>query len=157
MKKHPGCDFEQKIVKSLKSGFVNDEISEHIQACADCRETAKVMQFFQTNLINEPSPKSLPVAGLLWWKFQMREKRLHTKRAAQPILIVQTAAAAVALVTIIWLMQNRSAHFPSIESALNRVFASMETIAVPFITGIICFAFICTILILALRRLMPEK
>jgi hypothetical protein len=157
MKKHLGCDFEQTVVKSLKSGFVTDEISEHIRACADCRETAKVMQFFQTNIMNEPLPKSLPAAGLVWWKFQMREKRLHTKRAAQPILIAQTVAAAVALVTIIWLMQNRSSYFSSIESALNRVFASMETIAVPFITGTICFALICTILVLALRRLLPER
>ena len=157
MKKHPGCDFEQTIVKSLKSGFESDEISEHIKACANCRETAKVMQFFQTSLINESPPKNLPVARLVWWKFQLREKRLHTERVNQPILIAQTAAAVVALITIIWLMQNRSSYFPSIEPALNRVFASMEMIAAPFVIGIICFGFICTILVLALRRLMPEK
>ncbi len=157
MNEHSGCDFEQTVVKSLKSGFLNNEVSEHIKSCADCRETAKVMQFFQTNLTNESPPKNLPVAGLIWWKFRLREKQRRAARVALPILIAQIVAAVVAFGTFIWLRQNNSLQFSSLEAVFSRVLISFELIAVPFISGIICFAFICAILVLALRRFTSDK
>jgi hypothetical protein len=157
MNEHSGCDFEQTVVKSLKSGFANDEVSAHIKTCADCHETAKVMRFFQVNLINESPPKNLPVAGLVWWKFNLREKQRRAARVAQPILIAQIAAILVALATFIWLRQNNSSQFIPIENAFNRIFASMETIAAPLVAAAICFAFVCAILIFTLRRFMLNK
>jgi len=152
-----GCSFEQTVVKSLKSGFVNEEISRHIKACADCRETAKVMQFFQANLVKESPPKNLPVAGLVWWKFKLREKQRRAERIAQPILIARFVAVLVVFGTFIWLMQNNSAQFLSVQTAFSRVFASMEVIAAPLLTGAVCIAFVSAILIFALRRFMPDK
>ena len=152
-----GCSFEQTVVKSLKSGFVNEEISRHIKACADCRETAKVMQFFQANLVKESPPKNLPVAGLVWWKFKLREKQRRAEQIAQPILIARFVAVLVVFGTFIWLMQNNSAQFLSVQTAFSRVFASMEVIAAPLLTGAVCIAFVSAVLIFALRRFMPDK
>ena len=157
MNDHSGCDFEQTVVKSLKSGFVNEEIARHIKECANCFETAKVMQFFQTNLKDEPPPKNLPVAGLVWWKFQLREKRRRAERVAQPMLIAQIAAVLLAFGTFIWLRQNNSLQSSSLEATFSRIFASMEVIVVPLATGIICFTFVCAIVIFALRRLILDK
>ncbi len=151
------CDFEPVVVKSLKSGFITDQIDGHIQSCSNCRETAKVVRFFHTNLINESSPKRLPVAGLIWWKSKMRERRRAAENVSRPILLTQTAALIVAFGTFIWLWLNGSLQSSFLGTALNRVFNSMEIIAVSFVIGLICFAFICTALIFALRRFMTEK
>jgi hypothetical protein len=157
MREKRGCDFEQTIIKSFKSGSVGKEISEHIKTCADCAETAKVMQFFQTNLPRESPPKNLPVAGLVWWKFRLREKQRRAASVGQPIFIAQIIAVFAAFLTVVWLRQNYSEQFSSFATALSRVFDSMETIAFPFIIGLTCFAFVCTIFVFALRRLMPDK
>ena len=157
MNEHSGCDFEQTVVKSLKSGFLNNEISDHVKLCANCRETAKVMQFFQTNLKNESPPKNLPVAGLVWWKFKLREKQRRAQRVAQPILIAQIVAAIVAFGVIVWLRQNNSLQFSSLETAFSHVLTSFELIALPFVGGIIFFTFICAIGVFGLRRFTSDK
>lgn len=157
MSEKSGCDFQQTVVKSLKSGFVNKEISRHIEACADCGETAKVMRFFQENLVKESAPKNLPVAGLVWWKFKLREKQRRAERVGQPMLIAQFAAVIIVTGAFLWLMQNDSAQSLSVKMAFNRVFASMEVIAAPLLTGAVCIAFVSVILIFALRRFIPDK
>ena len=157
MSKELGCGFQQTVVKSLKSGIMNEEISQHVKACADCRETAKVMQFFQANLVKESLPKNLPVAGLVWWKFKLREKQRRAERIAQPMLIAQIAAVLIIFGTFIWLKQSNSPQILSVQAAFNRVFDSMDVIAFPLITGAACIAFVSAILIFALRRFMPDK
>ncbi len=151
------CDFEPDVVKSLKSGFINGEIGEHIQSCSNCRETAKVVRFFQTNLINQSQPKRLPVAGLIWWKSKLRERRRAAENVSRPIFLAQTAAVIIGLGALIWLWVNGSLQLSFLETALKRVFNSMEIIAIPLAIGLICFAFICTTLIFILRRFMIEK
>lgn len=151
------CDFEPVVVKSLKSGFITEDIGEHIQSCSNCRETAKVVRFFQTNLMNETSPKKLPVAGLIWWKSKLREKSRAAENVSRPILLMQTAAVIVAFGTFVWLWLNSSLQSSSLGAAINRVFNSMDIIAVPFVIGLIFFAFICATLIFTLRRFMIEK
>lgn len=157
MSEKQGCDFEQSVVKSIKSGLVAEEVSEHIKACADCTETAKVMMFFQTNLPRESPPKNLPAAGLVWWKFRLREKQRRAERVEQPILIAQIAAAFAASVIIVWLGQNYSEYISSLAPAFAKIFDSMGTIAFPFVIGVTCFAFVCAIFVFALRRLLPDK
>jgi len=156
MKKQTACEYESEIVKSLKSGFQTGEIAEHLRGCADCRETSKVALFFQTNLMNEPPPKNLPVAGLIWWKSRLREKQRAGERVAQPILIVQTAAAAGFAGLLVWLFGSDVLQI-SLSDALGRVFNSLTQILFPMFIGLTCFAVICFTLILVLRRLMPEK
>lgn len=157
MKKRLGCDYEETIVKAIKSGLENDEVSQHLKTCASCRETAKIVRFFQTSLTNEPPPKVLPAAGLVWWKFRLREKRRASERVARPILIAQTVSVIAAFVPGVWLMFNRPSNLTAIESAFGRVFDSTATIVFPFFVGIICLSLICAVLILALRRVTSEK
>ena len=47
MIKQTQCPSEQIVVKSVKSGFINDEIAAHIQSCNDCRETIKSFNSFK--------------------------------------------------------------------------------------------------------------
>ncbi len=88
-----GCEFEQRILGAVKSGTINNQTAEHIKSCAACRESVKIIRFFQMASMNEPSPEKLPVAGLIWFKSRLREKRRAAETVAKPILIAQTAAA----------------------------------------------------------------
>ncbi len=147
------CDFENAVVKSLKSGISTDEISAHLQACADCQETSRVILFFQSNLEKESPPKQLATAGLIWFKSNLRKKQLATERAGQPILIVQTVAAIVFSGLSVWLYSNGWLKFLALKLLLN----SIDKIFVPLLAATICFLFVCLILIFTLRRYLLEK
>ncbi len=101
MNKQTACEFQSAVVKSVKSGIANDEITEHIKFCVDCQETLKVARFFQTSLMKEP-PQNLPAAGLVWWKTKLREKQRTAERVVQPITIVQTIAVVIFTAVFLW-------------------------------------------------------
>lgn len=155
MIKKTGCEREPQAVKAVKSGFTSEEVSAHLKSCASCRETAKIVRFFQANLKEEKS--NLPAAGFVWWKSKIIEKQTRAARVAQPILVAQIAAAAAFFATLFWLLFSKSAPTDSLSFAVNRAAASVAPLAVPLAAAIICFALLCLVLVLALRRLLPEK
>lgn len=157
MKKQKNCDFEQKVIKSLKAGLSEVEISAHLQACDDCRETAKILKFFQTNVRRESPPKNLPTAGLVWWKAKLREKRLAAEKAAQPIFIAQITAVVVAFAAVIGLLIYQPQFFAPLGTVLSRTFDAIGQMAFSLFAGIVTFAVISTLVILTMRRLTSDK
>jgi len=157
MIKQTGCEFEPQTIRAVKSGFAGEEISAHLKCCAGCRETAKVVAFFQTNFVKETSPETLPAAGFLWWKSKIIEKRRREERVAQPILLAQIAAAAVFFATFLWFLVSQSAPSASLDSTFGRAVASIQVFIVPLAAAAICFAFICLLFVLALRHYFSEK
>jgi hypothetical protein len=158
MNKRNFCDFETETIKFLKSGEIDEKISAHIESCADCRETAKIMHFFQTNLLNEPSPpKKLPAAGLIWWKSRLREKHKAAEQINRPILIVQTIAALVFIGVFFWLFNSDSFQNSFLGTAFYRVLDSMAIMLVPFFIGIFSLTFFSLLTSFILRRYLLEK
>lgn len=157
MSKKTGCEFEHSVVGAVKTGTINNQIAEHIKSCADCRETVKITRFFQITLMNEPQPKKLPAVGFIWFKSRLREKQRAAENVTKPILIVQTAAVVIFIGLFIWLLNTDFSNLLFLESALHRVFASIEQIVVLLGAGIACFAFVCSTLIYILRRFLLEE
>ncbi len=157
MKKSNGCDFEPQVVKSLKAGLKDNEISAHLNSCADCRETAKIVSFFQTNLLRESAPKNLPTAGLVWWKTKLREKHRAANRAARPIFIAQTVAVAVALLAAIGLLIYQPEFFAPLADVLNQTLDTIGKMAFPLFAGISTLLIVSGFVILTLRRFMSEE
>lgn len=153
MKNRSGCNFESAVVKTLKSGAEVEEVSAHLETCADCRETAKVMRFFQRNLPKESAPKNLPAAGLVMWKFRLREKQRAAEQINRPLFIAQIIAAVVLCVFLVWFLNTDAV----LSAALNRVFASLEQILALIIAGTLTFAVIAVTIIFTLRRFLLEK
>lgn len=147
------CEFENAVVKSLKSGGATEAIAAHLADCPDCREARRIVSFFQTNLKRESAPPNLPTAGLVWWKSRLREKQRHAERAGQPIFITQIISAIVFGSAFVWLLNNGWLKFLAIGSLLG----SIEKIIVPLFAGTIGFLFVCLILIFTLRRYLLEK
>ncbi len=150
------CEFEQIIVKASRAGFLSEEIKEHIKNCGNCGETLKVANWLHMSA-RAFEPKTLPTAGFLWWKSRIIEKRRAAENTAKPILITQTVAAVVAFGTLVWLTFNPAVKFASVGDAFNQVFASIESVAVPLVAGVICFTLICSMIILTLLRFLLEK
>jgi hypothetical protein len=154
MKNLGQCQRENATVKALLSGRETDEITAHLRSCPNCREAAKIGGFFQTAFPNEPSPVNIPAAGLLWWKSRLRARQNAALKASRPLLIVQIASIATAAAMVIWLWTSDAFGFAS---SASRMLSSMEAIIVPVILAAIGIVLAGLILILALRRLMPEK
>ncbi|HEX8290063.1 MAG TPA: hypothetical protein VF556_18935 [Pyrinomonadaceae bacterium] len=157
MKERKGCSKEQIVVESFNSGFVKDEIRIHVSQCESCRETAKIVEFFQRNTINENSPKNLPAVGLIWWKAQIRNRRRAAERAIQPISIAQGAGVFIFLMILLWLAVRGSTGSSTLDSAFSRIFVSIDQVFVPLALGLVFFTFTAAILIYALRRFLIEK
>jgi predicted anti-sigma-YlaC factor YlaD len=158
MKNQKKCEFELTVVKFSRSGLSNEEIKAHVRDCTSCRETLKIASWLQMSAKSAaPQAKNLPAAGFLWWKFRIQEKRRAAERVVQPILIAQIASAFAASATLVWLLFSKSLRFDFLDSAFSRAFASMEIVAVPFLAGIICFAFFCAALVFILRRYLSGK
>ena len=157
MSKQTACEFQAAVVKSIKSGIANDGTNEHLKNCADCQETLKVARFFQTNLMKEPPPLNLPVAGLIWWKSKLREKHRAAERVGQPIKIVQTIAVVIFAGVFFWLFNTESLQLASLGEGLSRVAGSMAQFIFPMIIGFVSFAFVCLTTVFLMRRFLPEK
>lgn len=157
MNKQTACEFHSAVVKSVKTGIVNDEITEHLKFCADCQETSKVVGFFQTNLVKESPPLNLPAAGLIWWKAKLREKHRAVERVGQPITIAQSIAVVVFTGVCLWLFNTESLQLTALGEGFSRVADSMSQFIFPAIIGFVSFAFVCLATVLFLRRFLSER
>jgi len=157
MNRQTACEFQSAVIKSLKSKIANDQIEAHLKNCADCRETLKVARFFHPNVMVEPSPSKLPVAGLVWWKAKLREKHRTVGRASQPITIVQTIAVISFTVVFLWLFNLESLHLATLGEGLSRVADSIPQFIIPTIIGFISFAAVCLATVLLMRRFLPDR
>jgi hypothetical protein len=157
MNEQTSCEREQAVVKSLRTGFLSEAISAHLESCANCRETAAAVSFFQEALVDESQPKNMPAAGLIWWKSRLREKQKLAERVTQPIMIAQTAAALIACGAFIWLWQMGVFASSAFGIALTRMFSSMEEMGLPLLAGFIFFIIVCATLGFTLRRFMLEE
>lgn len=155
MIKQKACEFEPQTIRAVKSNITNDEISAHLKSCAGCREAAKVAAFFQANIKTETPP--LPAAGFIWWKSKIIEKRRRAESVGQPLLVAQIAAAAVFFAALVWFFNSNFAQSNSFDAALDGTLASVQSFVAPLAAAIACFAFLCLLFVLALRRYFTEK
>ncbi len=80
----------------MHRGLWNDELRGHACDCRDCGEATAAALFMQQIDRASQAGVSLPGAGQMWWKAQMRARREAIERAARPISFVQSAALLLA-------------------------------------------------------------
>jgi hypothetical protein len=157
MKINPDCRYEPIVIKSLKSGFLNEETNEHIESCANCREAAKVARFFQMNLTYEAKPVKLPAAGLIWWKSKLRQKQRAAEQISKPIIYVQIASGIIFIGAFVWLFNSGTLQSTPIDSAFGVIFNSLKQIIVTLIIGIFTVSLVGLAIIVGFRRFLLEK
>ncbi len=101
------CNQEAAVLEAVEAGrwpqACDAELREHVAQCAICSDVVLVAQLLQKEGQGARSEAVLPAAGLVWWKAQMRAKREAAARAAEPIALVQKAACAFAILSMVTL------------------------------------------------------
>ena len=153
MNNRSDCEYAPEIVSRLKNNDFGDDDRKHLQICAECRQTARIVRFLQLESVEKIEPAKLPTAGLVWWKHRRNEKDRAAEHAAQPIYIFQILAAVTAFAVFIWLLPN----LPPLAPVFGQVFAAVEQIIPLLAAGFVCFAVISITLILILRRFLVKN
>ncbi len=96
------CDREQELLTALRTGAWTPDLRAHFAACESCAETAITSEFLRQAAAAADS--TVPPAGLVWWKAQLRARREAARAAARPVLIAERAVAVVALLGAVWAM-----------------------------------------------------
>jgi hypothetical protein len=96
------CVREKELLDLLDRGqwpqACADELSAHVVGCRACSELALVKQAFQAARATTMSARSLPSAGALWWRAQLRRRNAAIERISRPILGAQIFALGMILV-----------------------------------------------------------
>jgi hypothetical protein len=129
------CSREQDVIDAVSSRRWPDRcdhaLRAHVAACAICAEVAAVARALQDDHEAAWRNARVPPSGRAWWRAEMRARQDAARKAAQPITLVQSAAAAcaggvfVALVALAWPM------WPTLTAALGLLTASSLATVLP--------------------------
>lgn len=95
------CSFESEVLAAVVEGrwplAVEPSLREHAEACPLCSEVLTVADALAPDRQALKTAPSLPAAGTVWWRAQIRARRDAADAAARPLLVAQAAAFVVAL------------------------------------------------------------
>ena len=83
-----------------------EDLKNHVAACPICRDLAEVSQAVQESYSAARRDASVPSAGIVWWRAELRARREAVRTASRPIKIVQAVAGACAVGVSIGLLRR---------------------------------------------------
>jgi len=93
------CPFEADVVKALvcdgRAGLDSPTRREHVESCAECRETSQLVEALRAGERRAWKDAALPTASQVWWRARVRARLQAAHQAERPISVVQSVAAAV--------------------------------------------------------------
>jgi len=108
----------------------NDELRRHADACESCREMVTVVSALRGERERVRRTTTVPSAGLVWWRAQLRQRQQAALRATAPVTAVH-AAAVVAAVVLAVVLATSVAPFVGMPSLSNWVPAVPSWVASP--------------------------
>ncbi len=105
----------------------NDELRQHADACESCREMVTVVSALRSERERVRRTTTVPSAGLVWWRAQLRRRQQAALRATAPVTAVH-AAAIVAAVVLAVVLATSVAPFVGMPS-LSGFMPSMASLA----------------------------
>ena len=95
------CAREKEIAALLERGQWPQaspaELRAHAECCRGCSDLILVTQMLKTHRTQAMTATTLPSAGALWWRAQLRKRNQAIERISKPIFGAQVFALAVAL------------------------------------------------------------
>jgi hypothetical protein len=99
------CSYETDLARALKAGHWPDgcspELRTHVAACRNCGELVLVTAAFQQARSQSDTAVPADLAGLLWWRAQLRRRNAANQRTSRPISIAESFALSVNLAVAI--------------------------------------------------------
>lgn len=93
------CPREDDVVMLVTTGQwpgrAGEELRAHVAACAVCRDLALIAQVIDDERAR-PVEATLPSAGTVWWRAQLRARQDAVRESGRPITIAHGMLLAVA-------------------------------------------------------------
>jgi hypothetical protein len=94
------CDEEERALQATRRGRWTDDLARHAVECEVCAEVAAAARFMNVEAASLAADHRLPDPSRIWWRAQLLARREAARRALRPIVVVEQAALACALITI---------------------------------------------------------
>jgi hypothetical protein len=95
------CEKEARVIKSVRTGFWDADLEQHVGDCPACSEAAFAARLLNGMRAKDEVEARVPDAGLMWWKAQLLAKREAGEHATQPIRLIERFAYALAAVCVV--------------------------------------------------------
>jgi hypothetical protein len=79
-------------------GLSNEELRLHADTCESCREMVTVVSALRGERDRVRRSTTVPSAGLVWWRAQLRQRQQAALKATAPVTVVHVAAIVAAVV-----------------------------------------------------------
>jgi hypothetical protein len=126
-----GCERELETLAAVSDGTwperSGEELHTHVLACSDCSEMITVAGALLEDRSQTARRATVPSAGSMWWRMQLRSRQDNARIAARKMAAIQVAA----FVTVFGLAIGAMIAFaPSLSRSLNPFndLASFESI-----------------------------
>ena len=116
-------------------GLANEELRQHADACESCREMVTVVSALRGERDRVRRTTTVPSAGLIWWRAQLRQRQQAALKATAPVTAVHAVAIIAAAVLAVVLatsvapfvgMPSLSSWVPQVPSAASLTEASQS-------------------------------
>jgi hypothetical protein len=96
------------------------ELHQHVAGCPACADLALVMSSLRSERDRSRRGASVPAAGLVWWRAQLRQRQAAARTAAAPVAILHALTLALAVVFAVFLVWTvaRTAGMPGVALGL---------------------------------------
>jgi hypothetical protein len=108
------CPRAADLLSAMTAGpspaWMDGELKLHVEACESCRDLATVVSALRAERDHIRRTVTVPSAGLVWWRAQLRQRQLAALKASAPVTAIHAAAlaGAVVLAAVLVLTLGRS-------------------------------------------------
>jgi hypothetical protein len=116
------CQREDELLDALGRGYIGTELDAHVATCIACTELRAVAGALLDDRAHAAAEATIPSAGTMWWRLQMRHRQEAQTIAQRSLFVGQAATLAVALTLVIAIFG------PQFAGEIRNVFTSISAI-----------------------------
>lgn len=90
------CPREGEVLAAAATDTFSDELRTHVVDCTECTELVMVAGFMNRGALELGGVGPLPDAGYVWWRANLEQRELRSRRATGIISLVQRVGVVVA-------------------------------------------------------------
>ena len=91
------CHREDEVLDALARDYIGPELAAHLEECASCGELRLVAGALLDERADAILEATLPSAGTMWWRMQVRHRQEIQAVARRSLMVGQAVTLAIAL------------------------------------------------------------